>query len=190
MGCERGLQPVQPIQTSKGRPQDGRPDPRLAHQGDQRLALIGLPPALIEPVTMLAEIMGWQVLCLAGGPVMRPPARLCLAVLPGTAEDPSPLAAWSPDTNLNEHISQLGLSRLDHPPCLNRLELLLQLGAIQSAGSGRGEYDAFQNEHPRRSDGGQIAVCNGGAGSGNSSDTGFDSAGSDGQSAPGRDVWQ
>lgn len=121
---------------------------------DQRLALIGLPPALIEPVTMLAEIMGWDVLTLAGGPVMRPPVRLCLAVLPGTPDDPSPLAAWSPDSNLNEHISRLGLSRLDHPPCLTRLELLLQLGAIQSAGSGRGENHAFQSEHPRGADAG------------------------------------
>lgn len=133
---------MQPIQTKP--PPPPRPE--------QRLALIGLPPALIEPVTMLAEIMGWDVVTLAGGPVMRPPVRLCLAVLPGTQDDPSPLAAWSPDTNLNEHISRLGLSRLDHPPCLTRLELLLQLGAIQSAGSGRGEDHAFQSEHPRGAD--------------------------------------
>lgn len=130
---------------------------------DQRLALIGLPPELIEPVTMLADIMGWEVLTLAGGPVMRPPVRLCLAVLPGTPDDPSPLAAWSPDTNLNEHISRLGLSRLDHPPCLTRLELLLQLGAIQSAGSGRGENHAFQSEHPRGADAGSDAFGGSGA---------------------------
>jgi hypothetical protein len=181
---------VQPVQTNKGRPNDGQPDPLSAHQRDQRLALIGLPPAIIEPVTMLAEIMGWQVLCLSGGPVMRPSARLCLAVLPGAPDDPSPLAAWSPDSNLNEHISRLGLSRLDHPPCLIRLELLLELGAIQSTVSGRGEDNAYQSEHPRGANEGEINIRGSGAGFSSGSDAGFDRAGSDCQPVPGGRVWQ
>ncbi|OYQ27632.1 hypothetical protein CHU93_10220 [Sandarakinorhabdus cyanobacteriorum] len=110
-----------------------------------QLALIGLPVPLAEPVTMLAEIMGWQIMRLPGGPVMRPAAQLCLAMMPAGPADYAPLAAWSPDRKLNEHISQAGLSILDHPPCLSRLELLLGLAASQP-GSGGVQHDAFQGD--------------------------------------------
>ncbi|MBU6165088.1 MAG: hypothetical protein KGQ52_03025 [Alphaproteobacteria bacterium] len=123
-----------------------------------RLALIGVPAALAEPVAMLAEIMGWQVIRLPAGPVMRPAARLCLAMLPGPAGDFAPLAAWSPDAKLNEHISAAGLSIMDHPPCLSGLELLLGLASSQASGGGVAD-DAFQGDGQEwRAHGGPVAA--------------------------------
>jgi hypothetical protein len=91
------------------------------------LALYGLPPALSEPVVMLAEILGWQVAVRGFGPSL--PAQLCLALAPAAANEPPdalPLLAWSPDNILNELISAQGLSIMEQPPCVNRLETLLQ----------------------------------------------------------------
>lgn len=93
----------------------------------RRLALFGLPPAVAETVTLLAEILGWQVLHFPPGPAMRPPARACLAMLPQCAASTAPpLALWSPEKNLNEHISQAGLSILDQPLCITRVEQMLE----------------------------------------------------------------
>lgn len=96
----------------------------------RRLALFGLPPATAEPVTMLAEILGWQVISFPAGPAVCPPARLCLAMLPaGTDEHPpilAPIVAWSPELNLNELISQAGLSIMDQPLCITRVEQMLE----------------------------------------------------------------
>ena len=59
-----------------------------------------------------------------------PPADLCLAMLPADAGAPlPPIAVWSPDKNLNEHISSHGLSILEQPPCIQHLEQLLQISA-------------------------------------------------------------
>jgi hypothetical protein len=117
----------------------------------QRLALIGLRPDTAEPLRLVAEILGWQVdgwraegwgagewgagagrgapAALAWPAVPRH-VRLCLAPLPATAGDAAdvlpPLVAWSPDSILNEHISREGLSIMEQPPCINRVELLLQ----------------------------------------------------------------
>lgn len=93
----------------------------------RRLALFGLPPAVAEPVTMLAEILGWQVLHYAAGPAMRPPARACLAMLPACAVSAlPPLVLWSPERYLNEHISQVGMSIMDQPLCVTRVEQMLE----------------------------------------------------------------
>ena len=95
-----------------------------------RLALFGLPPALAEPVAMIADILGWAVFEAPPGPAMVPPADLCLAMLPADAGAPlPPIAVWSPDKNLNEHISSHGLSILEQPPCIQHLEQLLQISA-------------------------------------------------------------
>jgi hypothetical protein len=95
-----------------------------------RLALFGLPPALVEPVAMLAEILGWVVFEAPPGPAMLPPADLCLAMLPADAGAPlPPIAVWSVDKHLNEHISSHGLSILEQPPCIQHLEQLLQISA-------------------------------------------------------------
>lgn len=92
-----------------------------------RLALLGLPARLAEPVAMLAEILGWQVARLPPGPAPRPSARLCLAMLPAdNGQSSPPLVALSADNNLNEHISRQGMSIMDQPPCMVRLEQLLQ----------------------------------------------------------------
>ena len=93
------------------------------------LALYGLPSDLAEPVVLLAEILGWQVIMREDGAVV--PARLCLAMLPATPGQAAPayfppLVAWSPDNNLNELISRQSLSILDQPACIDRLEQLLQ----------------------------------------------------------------
>jgi hypothetical protein len=92
----------------------------------QRLALFGLPPALAEPVTMLAEILGWQVVGLPPGPAMCPPARLCLAMVPAGDSERPPIVAWSPELNLNELICRAGLSIMDQPICISRVEQMLQ----------------------------------------------------------------
>ena len=92
-----------------------------------RLALIGLPAAVAEPVTMVAEILGWQVLCYPAGPAMPPPVRACLAMLPPCADTATPpLVLWSQQSNLNEHISRAGLSIMDQPLCVTRVEQMLQ----------------------------------------------------------------
>jgi hypothetical protein len=105
-------QPVAPV--------PARPQPR-------QLALFGLPHAVAEPVTMLAEILGWQVLQFPEGPAIRPPARACLAMLPACAAASSPpLVLWSPERNLNEHISRAGLSIMDQPLCITRVEQMLE----------------------------------------------------------------
>ena len=76
---------------------------------------------------MLAEILGWQVLHYPEGPAMRPPARACLAMLPACAGIKAPpLVLWSPERNLNEHISRLGLSILDQPLCITKVEQMLE----------------------------------------------------------------
>lgn len=111
----------------------------MRHEGRQReaagrhggrppvLALFGLPASTAEPVAMLAEILGWQVAALPPGPAPRPAARLCLAMVPADPGMPlPPLAAWSPDIILNEHISAAGLSIMAQPPCMMRLEQLLE----------------------------------------------------------------
>lgn len=92
----------------------------------RRLALFGLARAQAEPVTMLAEILGWQVLSFPSGETRRPPARLCLAALPAGADEHPPIVAWSPELNLNELISQAGLSIMDQPLCMSRVELMLE----------------------------------------------------------------
>lgn len=92
-----------------------------------RLALFGLPPAVAEQVTLLAEILGWHVLHYPAGPAMRPSARACLAMLPACAAiSAPPLVLWSPEKNLNEHISRVGLSILDQPLCITRVEQMLE----------------------------------------------------------------
>lgn len=117
---------MQPALRSEGQPAvAGRAAP-----APHRLVLFGLPPAIAEPVTMIADILGWQVAMLPAGPAMLPPADLCLAMLPAeTGAPPPPIAAWSPDKNLNEHIFRLGLSILEQPPCIQHLEQLLQITA-------------------------------------------------------------
>jgi hypothetical protein len=88
--------------------------------------LFGLPPVLAEPVTMLAEILGWQVESFPSGLAVCPPARLCLAMLPASPGEGGPIAAWSPELNLNELISQAGLSIMDQPLCITRVEQMLE----------------------------------------------------------------
>jgi hypothetical protein len=100
-----------------------RPDLAIRPDGPV-LALIGLPADVAEPVCMLAEILGWRITLLPAAPVASPAALLCIAMLPAGDARP-PWAVWSPDHVLNEHISGAGLSVLDHPPCLNKLESLL-----------------------------------------------------------------
>jgi hypothetical protein len=98
------------------------------------VALFGLPPDAAEPMALLASILGWHVLALdtqaAGWPAPPAAARLCLAMVPeamtGSPTPPS-LWAWSPDHILNEHISAEGLSILEQPLCIHRLERLLEM---------------------------------------------------------------
>ena len=92
-----------------------------------RLALFGLPSVVAEPVTMLAEILGWQVLHYPPGPAMRPPVQACMAMLPAcSAVEVPPLVLWSPQSNLNEHISLAGLSIMDQPLCVTIMEQMLE----------------------------------------------------------------
>jgi hypothetical protein len=101
-----------------------------AVRGPLRLVLFGLPPAMAEPVAMIADILGWDVVALPPGPAMLPPADLCLAMLPADDGAPlPPIAVWSPNKNLNEHISRAGLSILEQPPCIQHVEQLLQISA-------------------------------------------------------------
>jgi hypothetical protein len=93
--------------------------------------LFGLPPVLAEPVTMLAEILGWQVESFPSGQAVCPPARLCLALLPAGAGERGPVAAWSPELNLNELISHAGLSIMDQPLCITRVEQMLETLACE-----------------------------------------------------------
>jgi len=126
------------IQADFGQPQFGGPG-RVADSAaiagaaarrPLRLALFGLPPALAEPVAMIADILGWAVAVRPPGPAMLPPADLCLAMLPADAGAPMPpITVWSPNKNLNEHISRSGLSILEQPPCIQHLEQLLQISA-------------------------------------------------------------
>jgi hypothetical protein len=92
------------------------------------LALHGVPAVLAEPIVLLAEILGWQVNCCAPGLIV--PARLCMAPLPVAPDEPAgtlpALLAWSPDNNLNEHISRWNASVLAQPICIHRMEQLLQ----------------------------------------------------------------
>ena len=102
---------------------------RRAPPPPRRLALFGLPPDVAEPVTMLAEILGWEVVSFPSGPAVCPPARLCLAMLPGSpdcSEVRGQIVAWSPDLNLTEHISRAGLSIMDQPLCITRVEQMLE----------------------------------------------------------------
>jgi hypothetical protein len=56
-----------------------------------------------------------------------PPARLCLAMMAPDRQLPSPpMLVWSADAMLNEHISAHGLSKLDQPVRMSRVEQLLQ----------------------------------------------------------------
>lgn len=98
----------------------------VAASAPHRLALFGLPPAIAEPVAMLAEILGWQVMLFPPGPAVCPPARLCLAMLPAGGDERPPIVAWSPELILNEHISRAGLSILDQPICISRVEQMLE----------------------------------------------------------------
>lgn len=99
-------------------------------QRPRRLVLFGLPPGIAEPMAMIADILDWQVAILPPGPAMLPPADLCLAMLPAETGAPlPPIAVWSPERNLNEHIFQLKLSILEQPPCIQHLEQLLQIAA-------------------------------------------------------------
>lgn len=101
----------------------------VRHQDPQpprRLVLFGLPLVLAEPVTMLAEILGWQVESVPSGLAVCPPARLCLAILPASSGERGPIAAWSPELNLNELISQAGLSIMDQHLCITRVEQMLE----------------------------------------------------------------
>ncbi len=107
------------------------PDRHHAPLSPRRLALFGLPPVLAEPLTMLAEILGWQVESYPSGQAVCPPARLCLALLPGSAGERGPVAAWSPELNLNELISQAGLSIMDQPLCITRVEQMLETLACE-----------------------------------------------------------
>lgn len=102
------------------------------------VALFGLPPDLAEPVALMASILGWHVLTLdtqaAGWPAPPAGTRLCLAWLPNGVTGSPPesrflprLWAWSPDNILNEHISAEGLSILEQPLCIHRLERLLEM---------------------------------------------------------------
>jgi hypothetical protein len=92
-----------------------------------RLALFGLPAVVAEPVTLLAEILGWQVVQYPAGMATRPGARACLAMLPAcSAVQSPPLVLWSPENNLNEHISRSGLSIMDQPLCITRVEQMLE----------------------------------------------------------------
>lgn len=91
----------------------------------RRIALFGLSAETGESVGMLAELLGWEVISFPPGPMMCPPARLCLATLPSSAQETSQLVAWSPNTNLNEHISRCGLSIMDQPPCIAIMETML-----------------------------------------------------------------
>ncbi|WP_310475363.1 hypothetical protein [Sandarakinorhabdus sp.] len=102
-----------------------------APEPTRRLALFGLPPMLDEPVTMLAEILGWQVESFPSGQSVCPPARLCLAMLPAGVGERGPIAAWSPELNLNELISRAGLSIMDQPLCITRVELMLETIACE-----------------------------------------------------------
>lgn len=106
------------------------PDQHPARHRDplppRRLVLFGLPPGLAEPVTMLAEILGWQVESFSSALAVCPPARLCLAMLPASSGERGPIAAWSPELNLNELISQAGLSIMDQPLCITRVEQMLE----------------------------------------------------------------
>lgn len=99
------------------------------------IALLGLPPGLADGIGLLADILGWQTMQLPAGPVMRPSARLCLAMLPPGPGEPAamlmPLAAWSPEKNLNERILQARLSIMDQPVSVSALEQLLQLLAVE-----------------------------------------------------------
>ena len=105
----------------------GLPKPLATPALPRRLALFGLPPGVAEPVSILAEILGWQVLLYPPGPAMRPPARACLAMLPAcNAALAPPLLFWSPENNLNEHISRAGMSIMDQPLCITRVEQMLE----------------------------------------------------------------
>jgi hypothetical protein len=89
------------------------------------LALYGLPPAVAEPITLLAEILGWRVAARLCGGALK--ARLCLAMLPArSATETASILAWSTDNILNEHISRQALSIMEQPLSVSRLELLLQ----------------------------------------------------------------
>ncbi|WP_207789975.1 hypothetical protein, partial [Sandarakinorhabdus oryzae] len=60
-------------------------------------------------------------------PALPPPTRACLAMVPACAVAARPpLALWSPDRNLNEHISRAGLSIMDQPLCVSTMEQMLQ----------------------------------------------------------------
>ncbi len=108
-------------------PQAGFGVPPAMH----RLALFGLPPGLAEPVTMLAEILGWQVESFPSGQSVCPPVQLCLAMLPAGAGERGPIVAWSPELNLNELISRAGLSIMDQPLCITRVEQMLEAIACE-----------------------------------------------------------
>jgi hypothetical protein len=92
----------------------------------RRLALFDVTPTVAETVTLLAELLDWEVVAFPAGPASCPPARLCLAMLPDAGcRDRLPVAAWSPDAILNEHISRAGLSIMDQPLCIAIMEPVL-----------------------------------------------------------------
>lgn len=103
--------------------------------GAPLLALHGLAgtaaETAAEPLVLIAQILGWQV--RAAPPGVTAAAQLCLAPLPLAPgeQDRGTLLAWSPDSNLNEHVSRLNVSVLDQPICIHRVEQLLQALAQQ-----------------------------------------------------------
>ena len=136
---------VQPAAASYARQRETSLSPRRNEPGEPpplRLALFGLPLAVAEPVTMLAEILGWEVLHYRAGPAMPPPVQACLAMLPpcgATTNAGAPLVLWSPQSHLNEHISRTGLSIMDQPLCVAQVEQMLQ-GLACVPWFGRSQY--------------------------------------------------
>lgn len=110
-----------------------RADACVAH----RIHLAGLPPAEAETITLVFEIMGWQV---TAGPA--PPCAQS-ANVPGEAGDAAMEAAprlafaaadgiitvVANDPPLNRQLARLGLDRLVSPVRLSVLEELLLFAA-------------------------------------------------------------
>ncbi|WP_353216149.1 hypothetical protein [Sandarakinorhabdus sp.] len=107
--------------------------------------MCGLQAAPAEKAALIGDILGWAVTILPPGPAMRPRADLCLAAIPADAATPAPpIAVWSPDNILNEHISAAGLSILDQPLCVQQLELLLAIASSMNSVSGQTQNDAVR----------------------------------------------
>jgi hypothetical protein len=112
------------------------------------LALHGVPAAAAEPIVLMAEILGWQVRCCAPGIAV--PAHLCIAPLPAAPAEPADdlpaLLLWSPQNNLNEHISANNASVLEQPICIHHVEQMLQALGHHATGTGKGNPAARQQK--------------------------------------------